>query len=539
MTVQLKGPSMQSLTVPGVFAGDGQSGSTGTVWQAFISVDEPGTWSYEVTFVKGDNAAVTENASTESSVEPDGQSGKLCIPETATSASGFYASGKLTYAGDHYLHDAEGNPWLKGGTNSPENFLGYAGFDNTIDQPGGGEDGGLEQGLHHFSNHEADWNEGDPDWNNGDGKAIIGALNYLADQGINSIYLMLCNLEGDGREVYPYVSPQDFLHFDISKLAQWNIVFSHAQKLGIALHLVFNEIENEKLLDDGTLGTNRRLYYREMVARFAHHPAVFWNIGEESTFGVEKLEQFSDYIRTLDAYKHPTAVHTAHDGAESQYAPLLGSDLFTSTSLQITPVNTNQQVEYWRQQSDTTAQPWVVMVDEPKEAQAGLIGGGGLTNENYDEYRRLVLWPAYLSGAGGVEWYFSGLPLPLGDDLRAEDFRMREPMWHYTKIAREFLLEHLPFSEMQPNDALLAPNPESSGQVFAKPNEVYAIYLPNAEDSHTLNLSQATGSFQKRWFNPRTGNFDGETKAIEASANAELGNPPSDASNDWVVLITR
>ena len=40
----------------------------------------------------------------------------------------------------------------------------------------------------------------------------------------------------------------------------------HAQQRGIFLHLVLNEGEepNKRELDDGELGTERKLYYREL-----------------------------------------------------------------------------------------------------------------------------------------------------------------------------------------------------------------------------------------------------------------------------------
>ncbi|MCB9667056.1 MAG: DUF5060 domain-containing protein [Myxococcales bacterium] len=539
MTARLTGPSKQILLIPGVFAGDGKGGPSGTKWHVHASLDEAGAWDYEVEFRTGPDVAIGDDASIGETVEPHGERGRFCVKGVSSTATGFYASGKPAYVGGHYLHTADGKYWLKGGTNSPENFLGYAGFDNTVNQPGGATDDGLEDGVHHYPEHKADWRDGDPDWNQGNGKAIIGAVNYLADMGINSIYMMLCNLEGDGREVYPYQAPDDLLHFDLSKLGQWDTVFAHAQSRGIALHMVFNEIENENLHDNGTLGVSRKLYYREMIARFAHHPAVFWNLGEESSFGAEKLTLFATYVQNLDAYAHPTTVHTFHDGAESQYAPLLGSPQFTSTSLQITPSTTGTEVEEWRSRSRESGRSWIINVDEPKEAGQGIVGGGGLTQDNVDEYRKLVLWPAYLSGAGGVEWYFAGLPLPPGDDIRAEDFREREPMWKYTTIARKFLLEHLPFFEMEPDDSLLSDESGDAGQVFAKKDDVYALYLPNASDTGTLDLSGATGSFNQSWFNPRTGEFEGNAKTVSGGSPLVLGSAPDAADDDWVVLIER
>lgn len=45
-------------------------------------------------------------------------------------------------------------------------------------------------------------------------------------------------------------------------------------KLGLMLHVVTQETENDRLLDGGEPGFERKLYYRELIARFAHHPAL-------------------------------------------------------------------------------------------------------------------------------------------------------------------------------------------------------------------------------------------------------------------------
>ena len=97
----------------------------------------------------------------------------------------------------------------------------------------------------------------------------------------------------------------DNLHYDTAKLRQWEIVFAHAQKLGIFLHFVFNEAEeaNKRELDDGELGPERMLFYREMIARFGHHVALQWNLCEEYNlqfdFGADRVRAFADYIRTV------------------------------------------------------------------------------------------------------------------------------------------------------------------------------------------------------------------------------------------------
>jgi hypothetical protein len=120
--------------------------------------------------------------------------------------------------------------------------------------------------------------------------------------------------------------------------------------------------------------------------------------------------------------------------------------------------------------------------------------------------------------------------------------------WHY---AARFLEEHLPFWETEPADELsrgastvelgvgrrrkaaLGP------QVFVKPGEVYAVYLPRAAATGTLDLRNLATPATQRWFNPRSGEFVGEARQITGGTALELGPPPTDPGEDWVVLVRR
>ena len=48
------------------------------------------------------------------------------------------------------------------------------------------------------------------------------------------------------------------------------------------MHFKTQETENEQLLDGGNVGVERKVYYRELIARFGHHLALNWNMGEEN-----------------------------------------------------------------------------------------------------------------------------------------------------------------------------------------------------------------------------------------------------------------
>ena len=108
--------------------------------------------------------------------------------------------------------------------------------------------------LKTWSPHVRDWRAGDPTWQGGKGKGLIGALDYLAGRGANAFSFLTYNAGGDGDDVWPFVERDDKLHYDCSKLDQWQVVFDHAQSLGLFLHFKTQETEN----DDKRLGDQRR-----------------------------------------------------------------------------------------------------------------------------------------------------------------------------------------------------------------------------------------------------------------------------------------
>ena len=59
-----------------------------------------------------------------------------------------------------------------------------------------------------WSAHQRTYNAGDPTWMNSKGSEIIGAINYLAEQGVNSQYMMLMTYNGDGKDVWPWIDPR-------------------------------------------------------------------------------------------------------------------------------------------------------------------------------------------------------------------------------------------------------------------------------------------------------------------------------------------
>ena len=418
-------------TVPGYFAADGKAAESGaesgTVWRAHLSPDRAGQWSYRISFIHGHGVSVTDFPGEE--LAPfHGLTGKFSIGPTDKTGRDFRGKGRLQYVGRHYLQFAgTGEYFLKAGPDSPETLLGTVDFDNTMELK---EDVPLKT----WSSHLKDWNKGDPVWHENRGKGIIGALNYLAGKGVNSISFLTYNAGGDGDNIWPFIERDVKLHYDCSKLDQWEILFAHAQKVGLHLHFKLQETENDdnrkrkgqmiidhpkpsdgtiavsEALDGGANGPERRLYFRELIARYGHHLALNWNLGEENTHTVEEQRAMALFIRETDPYMHNIVIHTYPELQERMYEPLLGNgSVITGASLQNMWNITHERTVRWVKASAETNRPWVVAIDEqgssklgvpPDPGYDGFSGTAGKGDDAYDlnDIRRYTLWGNLMAG---------------------------------------------------------------------------------------------------------------------------------------------
>lgn len=543
LDITFTSPTGTTYVVPGFFAGNGKGHGEGSIWRARFTPDEPGNWQWEVAFHTGDRVAIASPTELHnaSPIGEHGNTGVVQVAERDASARGLQADGRLEYIGEHYLKQADGDFWIKGGVDSPENFFGYAGFDNTVDQPGGVATPDLENGLHRYTPHVDHWRLGDPDFishsTGVNSHGIIGAINYLSALGVNSIYLLPMNLGGDGRDTYPFINASgtdfDNTRYDVSKLFQWNLVLNHMQEKGIAAHLVLaeQEVGNTEWLDQGQLGPQRKLFFRELVARFSYLNGVKWNLSEESRFGSALEIQMAEHIRSLDWAAHPIAVHTHRDLVDTRYEPLLGQTEIDSTSIQFSAENAEVFTETWRESSRAFGVPWVIDLDEVGPA------GVGLTDNNIDELRKQVLYPTYFSG-GNLEWYFGYHRLPLGGDMQTEDFSTREPMYRYMRIARDFLQDNVPLDRAQPADERLSGGIEGD-QLFGIPDQVFAGWFADGRGDRTLTVgSDDTAQWQLQWFDPQTGVYAG-APTVAIGSSVQTGSAPRDVTEDWMFLATR
>lgn len=544
--------------IPGFYAADGQAAETsatsGNIWQVRFTPDAIGEWKYTTSFKKGNEIAVTnstENATSAGFI--DGQTGNFTITESDKTGRDNRAKGRLQYIGESYLQFEETQKYfIKLGVDAPENLLGYADFDahtNALDF--------LKEWQPHAKDFTAD---AQPYvWQENKGKNLLGAINYLASEELNVFSFLTFNVDGDDRNIFPYLLNKPVTEYetyasdkknleawetffyktrlDVSKLDQWERIFEYAETLGMFLHFKTNETETDHLMDKGVFGTEGKLYYRELIARFGHHLSMNWNLGEENDQPTEEVLKVANYIKKLDAYSNHLVMHT-FPNKDDRYNDFIGNQSpLTGASLQLSDPDfkdVNPRVLKWRDKSNATGRKWALSVDEPGKANIALLPDD--EDPEHDLARGNALWGTLLAGGFGVEWYF-GYASP-NSDLTCEDFRSRDLFWDQNRHALHFFETYIPFWEMVPANELLG---TIAGFCFAKTDETYVVYRPMSTETTRLDLGNSGKEFSVQWYDPRNGGtmMEGSVTTVVGNGIQSLGNPPTVLEKDWVVLVKK
>lgn len=539
----------QKFVVPGYFAADGQaaftSSESGNKWRVHFSPNAVGDWNYVVSFKKGTGIAVS-NEEGESAKFMDGAKGTFTVEKTDKSGRDLRAHGRLQYVGEHYQRFAEsGQYFLKCGADAPENFLAFYEIDNTPN---------VGNRLKKWEDHEGDYNIDANAFLWGaekqKGKNILAAVNYLSSKGMNAFSFLTFNTDGDDRNVYPYllkVSMEEYeksanikkdpkqweeltIHdrFDVSKMDQWEQIFSYGEMKGMFLHFKTQENENDQKMDGGDTGPERKLYYRELIARYSHHLALNWNLGEEMTQTVEQVKDMAAYLDENDPYKNLVVVHTYPNEHDKYYGALVGdASKLTGLSVQTNQPDFSQVhsvVNKWVKASAEAGKKWVVAVDEPGDATHSLITDE--ENPEHNNARINGLWGTFMAGGCGTEWYF-GYQHP-HSDLTCESWRSRDLFWDQCKIVLDFFNENeIPFVDMENEDELTA---SENDYIFAKSGEVYLIYSKTGED---IDLTLPDVGYTATWLNPKTG----DTEKLADNTIEEKIKVKCPSKQDWLLYL--
>ncbi len=566
--------SSTEFLVPGHFAADGMAANShataGDKWRVIFSPPLTGSYFYTASMETGPDLAIADPDPSQPSVQGsavppiNGATGFFNVAGLNGNEARGYQQGLLMNFEDlggnngfrKYL--GNGKDFFKIGAGSPETLLNYPCFDQTTDLGGI-----LSSSYNDFSGHASDWIQGDPTWSSSNplcqeaspGKNIAGMLNYLASRKINSIYFMTLTLaqpgsSPDGDDVWPWISPNSIDRYDVSKLDQWNIVFNHASKLGIHLTLFTQETENDFLLNNGTLGPERKLYYRELVSRFGHNLGVTWELGEENDNWSGHVKNFGKYLKQLDPYSHEVSIHPWPQDIDSPgiYDPLLGYLFHDGANFQITDYHLGNsaamdkiydRVKTWRDLSSAAGRPWEITLDELGPAAEGVKPDS--IDPDHDMQRH-GMWDVLMAGGQGYSAYFGfNFSFPC-NDLHCDNLRDRDGMFLQMKFMRDFLDQaQLPLPDLTPlSSATYLSGYNGKARILGRTGQVYGIYLYDP-GTISLNLSGVSGTYSVKWFNPKFGGSlqVGTVPQITGGGIRALGLPPFSGGKDRVILINR
>ncbi len=418
------------------------------------------------------------------SAQLDGHSGTLLVTAVSENERGFWRWGRLEHPGTaanrlRYLKFRDGPYWLKAGCDDPENFLGrYRHYDAPAKRR--------------------------------------AAVDYLAARGVNSMYIMTHNVQGDDNDVWPWLGDtpgQARAHggrqarFDVAKLEAWRDLFEYMQTAGVVPYLVLED-------DSAWKGYDHRRYYREMIARFGYLPALLINLGEEhnENYSLDEALAYMQLWADSDPYDHPRGIHNVNRPRDDY----VDADWIDFTAIQTGSPGTRRglarAVEHNRLVRD-----WIDLCQ--RRGKRVLMVG---VDEGRPEEDRRAWWSAYL---GGGVWEAHVLE-PYDRPMSAW-----ETVWNQLGGARAFM-ERFPFWEMQPRNDLVL-----SGQAFclAQPPTHYALYLP-AGGSITVRLA-ADARYVYSWWNPAGGAE--QARQLEQHGPLPGGEQQfvAPADGDWALSI--
>jgi hypothetical protein len=270
-----------------------------------------------------------------------------------------------------------------------------------------------------------------------------------------------------------------------------------------------------------------------MVARFGHHLGLRYNVGEENGLKPDQIKAIATYIGTLDAYDHPVGSHSSHklEKQHEQFEPLFGFKDFHGIWYQL-HLEHHTEVIGWRNQSAKAGHKWVISDDETWPI-----------DENQIDRAESYAWQVLTAGGEGMDLYI-GYKDPSYNDIGLEDFsRMKKTLDYVISPAALLSLpqvnQHLP--QMAAADGLVGNQGTNEPPFcFAKEGSVYLVYHKRGSDIR-LDLSNQSGAFSVKWWNPRKGDGgglqDGSIQKISGGDTHSLGNPPNDPDSSWAALV--
>ncbi len=460
-------PSGKNYSVPAFYDGDGKGGPDGTVWKVRFSADENGKW-------------IWISQSTDRKI--NSVKGSFLVTDPGQEMQELYRWGRLEAVGTpengiRYLKFREGPFWLKAGCDDPENFLGNLENYNTIEKR-------------------------------------KSAVDYLASKGINSLYIMTHTIDGDGRDVWPWLGDTQEeakkngmgeVRFHIARLKEWFELFQYMQSRGMVVYMVLED-------DSAWKGYDHKRYYREMIARFGNLPGLIFNINEEHNENYTDREalNLSGLLKEMDPYHHPIGIHNFNRPDR---------DYILSPSIDFTSIQTGTAGKTDGLRPEDYQRLVSGWLDSCRLLKARRLMVG--IDEGRPECDRRSWWTVYLSG--GV--WEAHVTAPYDRPMSAWD-----STWTQLGGTRKFM-ESVSFEKFNPDTTVVK---KGKGYCLSDLNGCYLLYLPEGGPV-TIQLP-AQNNYKVEWWNPDNGTDGNFQNPLVLQGGEQTLQPPS--GGDWALRIT-
>ena len=358
-----------------------------------------------------------------------------------------------------------------------------------------------------------------PTWRRGRGRAITGAISHLLRDTAAPMVLALTTLSFP-HQVFPFVDPHDRLSYDISKLAQWEVVFRYAADVGLPIMLILNDDDDTLFLDY----EEQHLYVREMVARFGPYVVAYT---------VASLEM-AEFIRALGGH-HPmtasifwripehTEIVSISENVQSVDGIIYSTDYPSSR-------NAYEMVKNWKQSNPKTL---IFM--------SAKIPFSATTNQT--ENIRWI-WSTLFAGGAGV----------LLQPSRPSENETENGVMDFVSQNDAFVRNHRSISTIwEQRFASLSPNTMDCQDMFVSVADDapccwsdvgfvhVAIYIPAhiTNDLFVRPQFLVDSQYRVEWIDPFTGTVETDVGVTTISGDRNrLGVPPM-ATKDWIAWLDR
>lgn len=481
--MQNSSASQVKRVVPCYYSGTGNAANTGDtggfIWQCLVRIDANATpFTWNVSFVQGTNVAATTFASGSRGSPGDffnGQSGIFAPPAATAPTRSKQLDASLFWTGIDAL-----------------DFLDYSDFDGVVT-------------TNQTSTYSSFVNDTDSTsavtWGGGRGLGIMGVLARIG-ANYNCNIVSFKTLSDD---VSPFVDLSDLLVFDISKLAQWEVVLAYAVKMGISVLL---NLQAQRIADVD----ERSVYIREMVARFGNFVAAFVVDSLETATAIRSLT-----VSGADSRDETMTILWEIDGSTSQVEPVSVSDDAGLNGVILLMSNATTSYQYNLTMSWKTTNP-----------SLHIISIVSLTDSSYSSFESKNLWAnAFAGGSGVLIQSYNG---------QAEDLGLASILTETVADVTSAILHSIALqSPLKPNQDFLLNDDIETWCLADSDLNVVLIYL--SEGSGVVSLSLDQSSYTVEWIDPMSGIRVNETDDIVVSVDSSILSSPSN-STDWIARLT-